>query len=130
MYEIYSDIDITFKKNLKTGDVNRKRNLDSVRQSIDLLLRTNFYERKWHPEIGSTFPKTLFKQADNVTLTTLKNTITNLLKNYEPRIILNYVNVYQKDEMSVSAGEITIEINYTVINLGTDTFIFVVDRTR
>lgn len=130
MYEVYSDFDVTFKKNQKTGDLNRKRNLDSVRQSIDLLLRTSFYERKWHPEIGSAFPSTLFKQADGITITMLKETISNLLKTYEPRINVNYVNVYQKDELSVAAGEITIEINYSVINLGQDTFYFVVDRTR
>jgi len=130
MYEVYSDFDVTFRKNQKTGDLNRKRNLDSVRQSIDLLLRTQFYDRKWHPEIGSTFPTTMFKQADNITINLLKDTISNLLKTYEPRIILNYVNVYQKNELSVSAGEITIEINYIVRNIGQDTFYFVVDRSR
>ena len=130
MYEIYSDFDVTFKKNQKTGDVNRKRNFDSIRQSIELLLRTNFYERKWHPEIGSEFPVTMFKQADNIQMTILKNTIENLLKSYEPRISVNSVNVFQKDAMSVSAGHITIEINYSVYNLGQDTFYFVVDRTR
>ena len=130
MYEVYSDLDVTFKKNQKTADVNRKRNLDAVRQSIDLLLRTCFYERKWHPEIGSTFPKTLFKQADSITIKMLKDTVTNLLKTYEPRIFVNYVDVYHKDEMSVAAGHITIEINYYVQNLGQDTFYFVVDRTR
>ena len=81
-------------------------------------------------EIGSEFPRTLFKQSDNIQITILKNTIENLLKSYEPRISVNYVNVYHRDERAISNGHITIEINYTVYNLGQDTFYFVVDRTR
>ena len=53
---IYSDFDVTFKKNALTGDVIKKNNLEDIRQSIGLLLQTNFYERKWHPEIGSYLP--------------------------------------------------------------------------
>ena len=60
MKDLYSDFDVEFNLNKKTKDVNIKRNLESIKQSLWCLLQTNFYDRKWHPEIGSYFPKMLF----------------------------------------------------------------------
>lgn len=130
MYEVYSDFDVTFKRNAKTGDVNKKRNFDDIRQSLELLLRTRYYERKWNPQIGSDFSKILFSQGDIVSLNIIKRDLERLLKNYEPRISVNSIDVYYKDEMAVSAGAVTVVIDYTVLNLGNDTFYFVMDRSR
>lgn len=130
MKDIYSDFDMEFNLNKKTGDINIKRNLEAIKQSIWCLLQTNFYDRKWHPEIGSYFPKMLFKQSHPAFLHILEDQITNLLRLYEPRINLGGVMVHFKNPLDEERGVITVEIVFSTLELGSTTAIFQLERTR
>ena len=130
MKDIYSDFDIQFNLNKKTGDINMKRNLESIRQSMWCLLKTNFYDRKWHPEIGSYFPKMMFKQSHPAFLHILEDQISDLLRMYEPRINLGGVMVYFKNQMDEDKGIITVEITFNTLELGSSVAVFQLERTR
>lgn len=130
MKNLYSDFDVEFNLNRKTKDVNIKRDADSIKQSIWNLLQTNFYDRKWHPEIGSYFPKIMFSLDHPEMLHIIQDQIATLLKNYEPRIAVGSVNVYHADQMAQDRGEVTVEINYSNLELGNETAIFHLERTR
>ena len=128
---IYSDFDVTFRRNALTGDVIRKNNIEDIRQSLALLFQTNFYERKWHPEIGSYLPKMLFNQDDAYIKDILKDQIMTLIENYEPRITINDIWIGHETKEDMFHGKVTIKISYTIniINYK-DTYIYTITRLR
>jgi phage baseplate assembly protein W len=130
MKEIYSDFDIEFNLNKKTRDVNRKRDYESIRQSLWCLLQTNFYDRKWHPEIGSYFPKMLFSLDHPDLFHLLEDQITNLIQKHEPRVSLQRVSVFHASQVDADKGIVTVEIVYNALELGTEKATFHLERTR
>jgi phage baseplate assembly protein W len=129
--EFYSDFDIEFRRNALTGDVIKKKNLDDIRQSLGLLLETRFYDRKWHPEIGSYVPTMLFEQDDEYFRTVLTKQITNLIAKYEPRISVVSINIDHESAQDMFHGRLTIRINYTVNVLNIkDTYVYSINRLR
>ena len=50
---LYTDLDLAFGKNFFSDDIDKKIDVNSVKQSIKILLSTMPYERPFHPEIGS-----------------------------------------------------------------------------
>lgn len=130
MKDIYSDFDLDFNLNRKTHDVNRKVNMESVKQSMWCLLQTNFYERKWHPEIGSYFPKMLFSLAHPEILALIENQVLELLRKYEPRISVQSVRVFHESQRDADLGKVTVEIKFETLELGTETATFHLERVR
>ncbi len=130
MKEIYSDFDMEFNLNRKTGDLNRKKDEESIKQSLWCLLQTNFYDRKWHPEIGSYFPKMLFSLDHPAFLHLLEEQIKDLLRQHEPRVSVTSVVVYHKSIEDEDKGIVTVEISYYALELGYNTVVFKLERTR
>ena len=129
--EVYSDFDVNLKMNRLTGDVVKKKNNDDIRQSLGLLLNTRFYDRKWHPEIGSYLPTLLFEQDDDFIKTVLKEQIMTLIENYEPRVTVESIEITHENLADVFHGKIIIRIHYiiNIINVK-DTYVFSANRLR
>ena len=128
---IYSDFDVTFRKNVMTGDVVKKTNLEDIRQSLYLLFNTKFYDRKWHPEIGSYIPQLLFNQDDDYIKNILKSQIELLIGTYEPRITIEDIWIGHETDMDKLIGKVTIRISYHVNILNyKDTYIYTITRLR
>ncbi len=49
----FSDMFTDFSRHAVTGELNKKTNQSSVKQSVKNLLLTNKYERLFEPNIGS-----------------------------------------------------------------------------
>jgi hypothetical protein len=91
--KIYSDIDLTFRRIPVTGDVAIRYDDQAVISSVRNLLLTNFYERPFQPNVGSNLSGLLFEPSTNITASILADEITNVIKNYEPRALLNDIKV-------------------------------------
>jgi phage baseplate assembly protein W len=96
---IYKDLDLSFTANPVTGDVAKKIDVNAVKQSLNILMRTNFYERPFEPEKGANLRGYLFEPMSNILAGVIKNTIKNLIETYEPRakiesllVVANYDN--------------------------------------
>ena len=50
---IFKDFDMSFGINAFSGDINKKLDVNAVKQSIKNLLLTQDGEKPFHPEIGS-----------------------------------------------------------------------------
>jgi phage baseplate assembly protein W len=96
---IYSDIDLTFSMQPVSGDISLVLDSRSVINSVKSLLFTNFYERPWQPSLGSNLSGLLFEPISSITATTLQAEITNVISNFEPRVIIDYINV-TSDELN------------------------------
>lgn len=91
--KIFSDIDLTFKRTPVTGDVAMRYDDQAVIASVRNLLLTNFYERPFQPSVGSNLTALLFEPATNITASILTEEITNVIKNYEPRALIQNIQV-------------------------------------
>ena len=128
---VYSDFDVTFRKNALTGDVIKKTNIEDIRQSLFLLFNTNFYERKWHPEIGSYLPKLMFNQDDLYVKELIKDQVKKLIGTYEPRITIEDIWVGHENIEDEFHGKVTIKVLYTINLLNySDTYIYTITRLR
>jgi phage baseplate assembly protein W len=82
---------INFGRNPFNSDLNRITEVDSVKRAIKSLVLTNRYERLLDPEIGGNVRALLFEPMSSMTTTVLEDYITDTIKNYEPRAILDKV---------------------------------------
>lgn len=128
---VYSDFDIEFRQNDLTGDVIIKKNTESIKQSLALLFKTKYYDRKWHPEIGSYFSALLFSPNDDFAISVAKTEVENLINRYEPRINLKNIDFYYPSDSAKERGELNISIEYEIVILGVlDKFVYKLSRIR
>lgn len=103
LQQVYVDIANNFSINPFTKDLNMVFNEEAVKQSVKNLILTAFYERVGFPMIGSAVEQTLFEPNDAISASNLKNTITEVITNYEPRVAIQNINlVTNVDGVSVT----------------------------
>lgn len=93
MAYIFSDFDASFGINPITGDVPLKTEVEAIKFAIKCLVLTDHYERPFHSEIGSNVRGLLFENMDMLTSIVLREDISNLLDNYEPRISVTDIEI-------------------------------------
>ena len=81
---VYSDFNVNFDVNPVTGDLLKVTGINSVTQSLMNLVQINYYEKPFHPEIGSNIRNLLFEQMDQITSNALSKEIQILIENFEP----------------------------------------------
>ena len=89
----YRDLDLDFFKSPGTGDIVKKVGVEAIKRSVRNLVFTNFYEKPFRPFIGSEVRNYLFDNLDELTSIFLKDAITDVLQNYEPRIEVKDISV-------------------------------------
>lgn len=82
----YKDLDLDFIAHPTTGDIVRKKGVDALKRSIRNLVLTNFYDRPFRSGIGSNAQKILFDNITPLTHTFLKDAISEVVTNFEPRV--------------------------------------------
>ena len=122
LQKIYSDLDLTFNMIPTTHDVALRYDDQSVVASVRNLLLTNFYERPFQPNVGSNINRLLFEQATPLTAKIISDDITNTIKNYEPRVKINDLQVTLNSDLnsfnvylSVYIGNNTLPTNISLI---------------
>ena len=115
----YSDLDLDFIAHPTTKDVVKKTGIDAIKRSIRNLVLTNFYDRKFRPYIGSNAQKILFDNITPLTAIFLKNSIIEVITNFEPRAQLandsdNGVIV----QVDPDNNGYNVRITFTVLNSG------------
>lgn len=95
---VYKDIDLTFSANVFTGDVDKVFDVKAVKQSLQTLLFTAYYERLYHPEIGSPLAGLLFEPVDPLTAAAIGKAVEQVINNYEPRCVLQEVLVNSNED--------------------------------
>lgn len=95
----------------KSGTVVMSQGADNIRESLTVLFSTNPGERVMHPKYGCDLKSFLFEAPSVSVITHLKDIISQAILHYEPRIILNDVDV---DISAVLEGIIYLSLDYTV----------------
>ena len=110
--QLYSDIDLFFGPKNGSKDINRVTNFTAVKRSVRNLVLTNFYEKPFHPEIGSGVRDILFEPMTPITAYVLTMKIEEVIENFEPRARL--VGVRAIPNLDNNAYNVTIE--FYVVN--------------
>ena len=89
----FKDLSISFTRNKITNDLLVKKEDAAVKQAVVNILMTNKGERLFDPDYGSDVPTYLFDQLDFGTAANIKSAIRECLVTYEPRILLQEIDV-------------------------------------
>ena len=90
---IYKDVDMAFTNNPITKDVGRKVDVQAVKQAMRNLFMYNRGEKKFDPNFGGGVRDLLFEPIDYITAGVIEKEIEVMINNYEPRVIVNSVQV-------------------------------------
>jgi phage baseplate assembly protein W len=111
----FVDLDLSFKVNPFTKDLYLKTDEDAVKTSIKHLLRTNNFERPFHPEIGTQIRSLLFEHFSSAVKIALEKTIYESIEKFEPRVRLIEVSIDESED----ANDLNINIIFTLKNAST-----------
>lgn len=124
---LFSDLDLNFTPHPVTGDLTRRYDDNSIKQSIKNLLQIRHYEKPFHSEIGSPLRELLFEPITPLTEMMARRSIIDVISNFEPRVNLINVEVIASDENN----SLYINIVFKIINTERPiTLDFVLERTR
>ena len=108
----WADLDLDFTKHPVTKDITRKLNVEAVKRSVKNLIQTNKYDKKFHPEIDGGVTRHLFGLATAATKHDIAEAIATCLRNYEPRVVVDRVNVFgNADEIAHVQSDIRVSGN-------------------
>ncbi len=111
----YVDLDLNFIPNPVTGDISKNVGNKAVINAVQNLVLTNFYERPFHPDIGSNCYKLLFEPMTSTTANAIQREIGNVIKNYEPRVTVNTITVTADYDNNGFNVEIEFYINNSTV---------------
>lgn len=104
------DIDFSFTKHPVTGDLAVKRGSNAISQSMKNCVLTSFYERGFNIEFGTNVNSSLFSNMTPLDVQTLKDTINQSIKNFEPQVEVDTIKVEHVE------NEIRVKIYYREYN--------------
>ena len=112
----YRDLDLFFSKNQGNGDINKITGIEAVKRSIRNLVLLNFYEKPFHPEIGSDVRYLLFENMSPLTSVVLAEAIEDVIEDFEPRARLVSVRAFP----NLDRNEYEVTIEFFVVNTPTE----------
>ena len=119
---VHTDLDLSFKPNPISGDINPIRDLEAIKNSVRNLMLTNFQERPFQPEIGSGVRGLLFELADPITMHDIEMAIQRTIDNFEPRVLVQNIEIGDDVDNNAYNVSITFQIIATE-QVGTVTII-------
>ena len=104
----------TFLKD--NGSVEMVSDVNDIVQSMKIILSTRKGERLTNPHFGCAMHDYLFEPINEITVNMITDAIKNALIEYEPRIIIEDINVDFAEQLE---GIVNIELNYVVRKINT-----------
>ena len=89
----FKDISLSFLKHPITRDLVSISNETAISRSIRNLILTSLGERPFQPDLGSRISRSLFELLDFGTASIIQKEIDITIKNFEPRVEINTIEV-------------------------------------
>ena len=90
---IYKDLNLNFGRHPVTKQIQTLTDAAAVKRSVRNLVQYGYYEKPFHPEIGSGIRDILFENMTPFTANTMARKIEDVITNFEPRALLAGVEV-------------------------------------
>jgi phage baseplate assembly protein W len=114
---IYKDLNLFFTKNPLTKDVSKVTDVQAIKRSVRNLVLTDRGERLFHPEIGGDVKGSLFENFTPIMEFELRSAIENVIKIYEPRVVLEDVKVNDPSGNDLDNNRLRITIQFYLANV-------------
>ena len=108
----FKDLDLNFTIHPVKKDINKRLNEQAITNSLKNLVLTNFYERPFHPTIGSNVRRLLFDNVDMLTASLLEREIRECILNFEPRVQVYTVDV----QPNIDNNRYDISVQFFIVN--------------
>jgi len=108
----YTDLDLNFFRHPNSGDLSLVHGKDAINDSVRNLVLISRYERPFRGNLYCNIRKCLFELVTPMTAYIIRQEIVDVLKQYEPRIILQDVVVLA----NIDGNAYTVTIYYRIIN--------------
>ena len=109
----------TFRKD--TCGVDMLTGKDDIQSSLEILLSTGIGERIMRPKYGANLERLVFEPLDTSLQASIRDLIEKAIIQFEPRVLLNAVNL----EAVPEEGLVRILIDYTIAGTNTrNNFVF------
>jgi len=115
----FSDIDLDFKKNPVSGDVNILTDDVAIKRSVKNLVLTSRFERLFQPDVECRITDQLFENMDPLAEIRIEQAIRHTLSIYEKRIQVIDVIVSPNEDKNYVGVTIVFRIKNTENNITT-----------
>ena len=109
----FKDISATFQINPLNDDLIALKDSNAIARSIRNLVFTSRGDKPFNPFLGSRVNELLFEPMDQFSTLALKNEIEETIKNFEPRVKLQKVQV----NPNYDGNEYDVLIKYEIIGI-------------
>lgn len=110
--DLFSDFLADLTPHPISKDIVRLRNEAAIKQSVKNLVLTNYGERPFQPNIGSSVNRSMFEPNDFILVDDITSSIRKTIETNEPRVTLLDVNVVSRPD----ENNIRINISFAIIN--------------
>jgi uncharacterized protein len=100
--------------NRGSGTVEMVSDKDDIKQSLDILLSTSLGERVMQPNYGCNLNDYLFEGLSSSTIGYIKERVANSILYYEPRIIVEKIEVTADGSTDLLDGKFIISVEYSI----------------
>jgi phage baseplate assembly protein W len=87
---------------------------EDIKQSLNILLSTSLGERVMQPKYGCNLTDYLFEGLSSSTIGYIKERVANSILYYEPRIVVEKIDVTSDDSTDLLEGKFTITVDYSI----------------
>ena len=109
----FKDVNIALPRNPFTKDIYGVNNDNAINQSIKNIVLTVPGEKPFQPEVGSRVNELLFEPLDPFVVDALRDEIINTIKQHEPRVDLQKVDV----QPIYTQNRVNISVQYKIVGL-------------
>ena len=109
----FKDLSMSFKVNPLNEDLIPLKNEAAIARSIRNIVFTSPGEKIFNPEFGSEISKVLFENIDEISAISIKDEIETSIRNYEPRVNLEEVDI----EPNYDNNQFDVRINYRIVGI-------------
>jgi phage baseplate assembly protein W len=120
---IFRDLDLNFTLHPVKKDVSTHINEYAIINSVKNLISTNFYEKPFRPEIGSSVRNLLFENVDPLVAARIERAIAETISNYEPRVSVTNIRAQASPDENLYAVTLTFVIVNNPIQITIDFFL-------
>jgi len=96
----WRDLDLSLKIHPIRKDIIPLKDDAAIKNAVKNLLVSNFYERPFSQDKGANLRGLLFEPADAITRISIKENIRQVIKKYEPRVLIKNIIVKEKADQN------------------------------
>ena len=119
----FKDLDLNFTLHPVKKDVSKHLNELAIINAVKNLVSTNFFERPFRPEIGSSVRSLLFENVDPLVAVRLERNIAETITNYEPRVSIKKIRARPSPDENSYAVSLTFSIINNPVPVTIDFFL-------